>query len=325
MALNEKIGPYYNSTEEFVEELSGYLKIAKVCDNEHLVDCFNYDEIKINKSEPVKIEDIQNGVTFAMNDTNYKDTMGIVTLDGTSMVLSWKTNCEQLEPGVYEWGGDTNKTTSCIAAVMDVNGDKKPNTLNKDVALFNARALGNTCMIRLEEENICWMAPVVVNQFLDLTDSDTCDRMVELGVDRKSCNKITQAEYDNNEGDIRKNGNLYADKDYWAKAVEICGGTKNMPTSQDIVKIVDHVYSGTTGSEVYSKKWNWVPATLDTNALATYGLNWNGSSLILWTGEQYSSNISLAGYLNMQGSQVLLSTTGYRGYSGRYAICLGES
>ena len=51
MALNNKIGPYYADTTEFVSELGNYLKIAKVCKNDELSECFGYEELKLTNGE----------------------------------------------------------------------------------------------------------------------------------------------------------------------------------------------------------------------------------------------------------------------------------
>ena len=41
------LGEQYPTTESFVRELSKHLKLAKICDNNHLRDCWPTDEINL--------------------------------------------------------------------------------------------------------------------------------------------------------------------------------------------------------------------------------------------------------------------------------------
>ena len=76
--------------------------------------------------------------------TKSTNTMGIVTADGASMILTYSPKCTPLDASrTYSWSTidnkpETNATTNCISAVIDINGAKSPNRLGKDVRTWNS-------------------------------------------------------------------------------------------------------------------------------------------------------------------------------------------
>ncbi len=61
MALNNAIGPYYETTQEFVDELQNYLKVSKVCANDKLEECFGYDKLLLSNGEEFELSEIKTG------------------------------------------------------------------------------------------------------------------------------------------------------------------------------------------------------------------------------------------------------------------------
>ncbi len=232
MAQNNKVGPYYENTEEFVKELLNYLKISRICDKNHLQECFNYDKITMPDGTEYELSNMKNGKVFGMPKTDTSDfegdTMGIVTLDGTPMVIAWNKKCPALEPGTYKWGKEsrTNVSTSCTAIAMDINNDAKPNVYNKDFVLFNALQLNTNdksgCGMNFEYNNqeFCWSAPIALTEGLQDCES----KKDALGI---------------------KNCYTGSGQDYWGRAVEICGGVQNMPTVEELYSFANLVYDRT--------------------------------------------------------------------------------
>ncbi|MBQ3642133.1 type II secretion system protein, partial [bacterium] len=137
-----------NTTENFVKELQKHLKIMKVCDNDHLSECWPTSEITLptGTTSSGTVNNLKTGATLkalALGTKNTK-TMGIVTADGTPMILVYSPKCTPLESErTYSWSTvdnkpETNATTNCISAIMDVNGKKGPNRLGKDVRTLNS-------------------------------------------------------------------------------------------------------------------------------------------------------------------------------------------
>ncbi len=139
MAVQNKIGPYYSNTYEFVDELRNYLKIAKICrvrdepsNLPPVTDCFgeNYQFVKVNSNgDSVNLSDIKTGSSLGMkaqdNNNNWtSDNIAITTPDGAHIILSYNTNCAEKTE---------NDGLSCIAGIVDINGDNKPNIFGDDV------------------------------------------------------------------------------------------------------------------------------------------------------------------------------------------------
>ena len=138
------IGPYA-TTEDFVNELRKHLKIAKVCDNQHLDECWPTESISTPDGE-VKVKTLTTGakIKALALGTAATRTVGIVTGDGVPMILAYSPICNALSPEkTYLWSTvdnkpETNATTNCISAVFDINGAKKLNRIGTDVRTLNS-------------------------------------------------------------------------------------------------------------------------------------------------------------------------------------------
>jgi prepilin-type N-terminal cleavage/methylation domain-containing protein len=220
------IGPYYANTEEFVNELQKHLKIAKVCTSNNLRGCWPYDTITLDNGKEFNIADATTGTVFKMGRSLTMDysspNVGIITADGTPMILSFNTKCEALDPATtYSWSSSDNKpvtnaTAGCVAAIFEVNGNSKPNKFRTDVVAFNADGLGGNCSIKINGK--CYSS---VYSTKPLTYEQCEAQKDDLGI--KEC---------------------YYDKDYWAGAVAQCGGVSNMPTRKDLADIANAIYDG---------------------------------------------------------------------------------
>lgn len=223
MATLDLIGPY-KSTEEFVNVLRKHFKISRICMANNISSCWPTETITLSDGEEYNVSNITSGNDFQMDTSNTKDysspNVGIITGDGTPMILSYNTKCEPLKSTtLYPWTTEDNKpvsnaTTDCVAAVFEINGSKRPNKLNNDVILFNANGLGQSCGI--EFDGLCFSStfspkPLSRSECESVKDS--------LGI--KKCMGIN---------------------DYWAGAVQKCGGVQNMPTLADLASIGKQLY-----------------------------------------------------------------------------------
>jgi len=156
----------YDSTEAFVNELQNHLKLAKICDNNHLNECWPTENVILDDTgKEWDITETKTGKTLKMKNDDYHewdDTMGIITADGTAMILSYNKKCDIDTSKPVKWTADNSTSTGCIAAVFDWNGAKKPNKLSNDVIAFNAGGLGNRCAFELGGK--CFMAPKVLSE-----------------------------------------------------------------------------------------------------------------------------------------------------------------
>ncbi len=136
----------YSSTSAFVEELSKDIKIISKCDTNHLTNCWPYENFKSGDTE-YKISDQTDGKkAFKMNQGTYGDTMGVVFGNGVPMILTYKTDCEPIDPdstyNVDRTSG-MSETSACLIGVYDINGAKGPNKVDEDIIRFRANGFGS--------------------------------------------------------------------------------------------------------------------------------------------------------------------------------------
>ena len=156
----DKIGPYA-TTEAFVNELKKHMSIAKVCDKDHLTQCWPTETINTPNGTR-NVTDLKTGTNLMALSlgTGSTTTMGIVTGDGVPMILVYSPVCTPLDPvKSYTWSvvdgkPETNATTNCISAIFDINGAKGPNKIGQDVrtlnSLFGYKRFGATAMSKAD-------------------------------------------------------------------------------------------------------------------------------------------------------------------------------
>ena len=296
MARLNLIGPY-DSTDAFVDELQKHLKISKRCNASNLRGCWSYDTVDLGNGKTWDISKTKTGKQFGMNnddDNDYtSDNVGIVTADGTPMILSYNKKCkaidslEKLSLTTTDNKPLSNPSASCVAAVYEINGTGNPNKLSNDVVLFNANKLGNACAFELNGK--CFGAPFAPTP---LTRAECEAEKGNLGIQR-----------------------CYYDADYWAGAVKQCGGVSKMPTMADLGKLASQLYKGNPSIGAYQEydgQWDQDAAT---------ALGFTSSDFILWSGEEYSSYFAYDRYFSSTGSYY---GDGYRYLSYRQAVCIAD-
>ena len=294
------IGPYA-STDAFVDELQKHLKIMKRCDSSHLRECWPYDEVDLGNGKTWDISKTKTGKNLKMEDSDSTDyssnNVGIVTADGTPMILSYNKKCEALDPvKQYTWSTSdgkpvTNATAGCVAAVFEINGGAKPNRYGDDVQNFNAGGLGSSCAF--EVGSTCYTAPFTPTP---MTKAE-CEQAVaegKLGI--TSC---------------------FWDDDYWAGAVKQCGGVSKMPTAAQLGELASQLYVGNPSIGAKENKDN---IQYDPNSPVSKALGLT-PYFYLWAGEEYGN---FSTHLRIFGPTGSNWTNGYRGSSDRQAVCLGD-
>ena len=290
----------YDSTAAFVHEMQRHMKITKICDNDHLANCWPSKEVTLDDAgktwEISKTKTARTLKVTKADDDIWSDTVGIVTGDGTSMILSYNKGCTfDIDKEGLKGNGSNSNSLNCLAGVFDWNGGKKPNKLaklegnsNGDVLIFGkAGGLGSECSI--EAGGKCFTAPFTPSP---LTDAECEAEKGTLGI--KECS--------------------YYGYDFWAGAVKQCGGVAKMPTADDLAQLAKELYKGKPivgGSE-------YVNAELDTSKAASMGFT--GSYFEVWSGEEHSGGYAYNRGFNQSGS----------GWSYQHrnsplqAVCVGE-
>lgn len=294
------IGPY-DSTAAFVAELQKHLRIAKVCTSENLRSCWPYDKVLLQDGKEYDISKVKTGSQFHMSNDGYNDytspNVGIITADGTPMILSYNKKCEALDPVVeYSWSTEDNKpvsnaTAGCVAAVFEINGNKKPNKLSNDVVLFNANGLGSSCAIELESGK-CFGAPFAAGR-----------------ISKSACEIIKD------EMGIKKCG---VDADYWAYVVKRCGGVSKVPSMNDLAAIVSAIYDG--NPKIPPKQKEVSGLTYKEGTASSLGLP--EPYFWFWSSEEISGNVALD--RTYQSSKTVMGYGSRENSYGGMGICLTD-
>ena len=286
----------YPDTMAFVQEMKKHMSIAKVCDNSHLSECWGTTEVDVGKDKPWEISKTKTAKTLKIGEPdNWADTVGIVTADGTPMILSYDKNCN-FDPNnaglQYNQSSGKSNSLVCLSGVFDWNGGARPNKLGDDViTLGMASGLGNNCAF--EVGGTCYTAPFTPTP---MTKAE-CEQAVaegKLGI--KEC---------------------YYDNDYWAGAVKQCGGVSKMPTMAQLGELASQMYVGNPSVGAKQDVYN---LTFDTNSSTAKSLGLT-PSFYVWSGEENNSN---SAYYRGFGSSNTGWSNGYRDGSGHVAVCLGD-
>ena len=287
----------YGDTMAFVNEMTKHMKVAKVCDNNHIANCWPVSEVNLkDKGKTWEISKTLNAKTLKIpkdSQPNYADTVGIVTADGTPMILSYDKTCDfdvDKKGLIFNKDSAMSNSMGCLSGVFDWNGGKNPNKLGEDILTIGlASGLGTDCAFELGGK--CFTAPVLAPP---LTEDECEAEKDKLGI--KGC---------------------YYDTDYWAGAVKQCGGVSKMPTRADLTELAKVLYN-TSSINSSGRTYN---LTLDTSKASSLGFSISSSSNIyVWSGEE--NNILTAYSRRFNSSYTLWDSYGRS--SLNQAVCLGD-
>ena len=290
------IGPY-SSTDAFVDEFQNHLKIMKRCDASHLRECWPYDEVDLGNGKTWDISKTKTGKQLKMENGESADyssnNVGIVTADGTPMILSYNKKCEALDPvKQYTWSTSdgkpvSNATAGCVAAVFEINGGAKPNRYGDDVQSFNAGGLGSSCAIKIG--SLCFTAPF-------------------------SPKPLTKAECEAQKDDLEIKGCYWAE-DYWAGAVKACKDKgKKLPSKSDLYEIAKALYPNQTFDLYAAYNLTYTAGTATSLGLPEPHFD-------LWSGEEQNSVYAYFWNFNATSSEWGNSS---RQYGDLQAVCVGD-
>ena len=283
----------YPDTMAFVQEMKKHMSIAKVCDNSHLAECWGTTEVDVGKDKPWEISKTKTAKTLKIGEPdNWADTVGIVTADGTPMILSYDKNCN-FDPNnaglQYNQSSGKSNSLVCLSGVFDWNGGARPNKLGDDViTLGMASGLGNNCAF--EVNGTCYTAPFTPKP---LTKAECEAQKDNLGI--KGCSYNT---------------------DYWAGAVKQCGGISKMPTAAQLAELASQLYVGNPSIVEYQNKDN---IQFDSNSSTAKALGLT-PDFYLWSGEESSSGYAYYRTFYATSSGMYLDNRFYN----KQAVCLGD-
>ena len=287
----------YPDTMAFVQEMKKHMSIAKVCDNSHLAECWGTTEVDVGKDKPWEISKTKTAKTLKIGEPdNWADTVGIVTADGTPMILSYDKNCN-FDPNnaglQYNQSSGKSNSLACLSGVFDWNGGARPNKLGDDViTLGMASGLGSSCAF--EVGGTCYTAPFTPKP---LTKAECEAQKDNLGI--KAC---------------------YYDNDYWAGAVKACKDQgKKLPTMAQLAELASQMYVGNPSIGAINDE-SYIKFDPNSSVSKALGLK---PSFALWSGNEYRSEKAYSRYFGTTFTQALWTNV-YRNSSFDQAVCLGE-
>ncbi len=144
----------YNSTDEFVDEFSKYIKISTRCDADHIADCWPTKTVTTTDGKTYDVSKAKTGKNLNLKD-NKSNNVGIILADGATLILTYNPNTgiigdgDTVTPSFADLPigfGRTKKfayttsVTSSIDFVMDVNGFKGPNSEARNGKQYDIRS-----------------------------------------------------------------------------------------------------------------------------------------------------------------------------------------
>ena len=146
----------YASTEDFVNELQKHMKITKVCDKDHIAECWPTETVTNAAGEEYEVSDAKIGKNLSINRTN--NNVGLILADGASIILNFDTSFQGMDIGdlvkaspigLPNGNGKskvylqyTINLMSPLSFVMDVNGKKGPNKETFEGKYHDIRSFG---------------------------------------------------------------------------------------------------------------------------------------------------------------------------------------
>ena len=291
----------FDSTENFVEELSKHFKISKTCSNDKLMDCFE-EEVSWGSNngtpETVDMTKIKKAKNFGQKEWKESNVVGVQFASGVSALIAYNKDATQdpysnqivtLSGSSNGKSGSVSLGTNALAILYDTNGAKSPNQSSKDLRSINVTKLGSGCFA--EVNGVCLaMKPQVPTP---VTKAE-CKQLKAEGYGINACS---------------------SDNDYWAGAVKLCGGTDKMASTAQLGKIAAYVYNkDSIGAEEEVSGLTFDPAKA-----AELGLP--SPSFLLWSGEAYSATDAYYRYFTSTDTSW---HDNYRFRSNILAVCLGD-
>ena len=210
MQLKGELAKPYATTMDFAKTMQKYMNITKICDKEHLTECFAPAIMQDKRTVKYDVATLRTAadVSIVFSDQYDPDLVGIVFADGITAIISQDSKCV-----VSDRYNQTADVSYCLGMYYDVNGLEGPNILKKDILSMN---VGSKSID---------IGDIYTSEDFGFYTVAQCDAAKKAGAPINDC---TQS------------------KDYWAAAVDFCHQKgKHLPTTVDLQRIAGMLYGET--------------------------------------------------------------------------------
>ena len=288
----------YSTTASFVNALKKNIKITKVCTDD-VTKCFSKEVIWNEGEEPVEVTNT--AVTYDDSQgQDWAETVGVQFNNGVTALLAYNKNCTS-DPFNNQFAA----SASCVGIIYDVSANKNPNANGKDIASnANVATLGGNsgCVYKFNDDagEVCIskiLKPGVDYKAMSRTDCSAAVTAGTLGI--TTCN--------------------YND-DYWAGAVQACGGKSKMLTMTQLGYLATDLYNHTSTIGAYQTISSGL--TLDTEKAQSFlAQSPYSDDFYVWSSEEYSRYNAYYRCFNSGNTRYNYNC---RDLSGLLAVCLGD-
>ena len=295
MNVQGQLGKYgkYDSTEGFVEELQKHFKITKVCDRDHLMQCFEKN-ITMN-DEKIALSSIKTAKDFGQDNWN-TNIMGIQFANGVTGLIAYNPECKGDPHNNRITGGD------CYALVYDTSGFSEPNEIGKD-ARMNANVLklgGDVCAFEID--GTCYGLAFIPEPHV-----------------WNNCSSTGKSTHPDDIAFMDQYGILYCTtpgiEDYWAGAVKACGGKDKILNKNHAREIAKSLYNGATRCPEYT-------SCRDNDKFLSLGLTDSLSNV--WLAEEDDLDRGSSAIASIGGSGLDITDNATRNRSTYSTMCIQD-
>ena len=126
--MEQGLSEHYSSTKQFLDGLSKYYKMAKICDIGEIQNCYPYSQI-VDEDVTLQLKNIAEPKDLGLMTSKYLTPAAFISANGTPFIVSLKKGC------IVDSDKPMKSITDsgCIALLYDENGARKPNAISKDI------------------------------------------------------------------------------------------------------------------------------------------------------------------------------------------------
>lgn len=217
----------FDTTMDFVNVLKKYLKITKICDSDHIADCWPTKKVIDQDGEEYTVSDAKLRGDLGFKTNKNVPNVGVVLADGATLIMTYDPTNKGLSLGEQLISSNidlpvglgktknfnyTTNSTSGLDFVFDVNGGKGPNsetqtgtTKLKDIRNLNKAHFGTGCSgVKIDGKCYFWSTstPGTINCSTSSISSSTSDSDT-----KKYCPNVSSS--DNVTADVWAGANKY--------------------------------------------------------------------------------------------------------------------